>query len=148
MIAVASVLAIAAACSRQVPSESPLPPPEARPSIVASAVVPTPTAALATTFVPLPTSPKTLAEPGGELLIACDGPPFSASLLDRPADDELAAGIASVISLAALVAQSGLGDTMLTLLGRVGLPTFAVGWIVVGLQAIRLDRRVAVTGVV
>ncbi len=57
-------------------------------------------------------------------------------------------GIASVISLAALVAQSGPGDTMLTLLGRVGLPTFAVGWNVVGLQAIRLDRRVAVTGVV
>lgn len=57
-------------------------------------------------------------------------------------------GIASVISLVALFAQSGLGDTMLTLFGRVGLPTFTVGWIVVGLQAIHLDGRVAVTGVV
>lgn len=32
-----------------------------------------------------------VAKPGGELLIACDGPPFSTSVLDRPADAELEA---------------------------------------------------------
>lgn len=57
-------------------------------------------------------------------------------------------GIASVISLAALFAKSGLGDTILTRLAAVKLGAFAVGWIVVGLQAIRLDRRVAITGAV
>jgi len=34
----------------------------------------------------LPTAPTLSAEPGGELFIACDGPPFSTSLFDRPAD--------------------------------------------------------------
>lgn len=113
LIAVASLLAIAAACSRQVPSESPLLPPEARPSIIASAVVPTPTAAPTTTFVPLPTSPKTLAEPGGELLIACDGPPFSASLLNRPADDELAAHPAAAFFRSMNVDDAGMYEPVM-----------------------------------
>ena len=58
-------------------------------------------------------------------------------------------GIASLISLAAFVAQSGLadGDEIITLF-VVGIPAFAVGWIVVGLQAIGLDRRAAAPGAV
>ncbi len=60
-----------------------------------------------------------------------------------------ALGVASVISLAALFAQSGLadGDEIHTLFVVV-TAAFAVGWIVVGLQAIGLDRRAAAPGAV
>lgn len=80
---------VVAACSREVPSDVPLPPPEAPATLVVSPVPPAPTPTHTTTLVPLPTAPTLSAEPGGELLIACDGPPFSTSLFDRPADDEL-----------------------------------------------------------
>lgn len=60
-----------------------------------------------------------------------------------------ALGVASVISLAALFAQSALadGDGMIALF-VVGIGAFAVGWIVLGLQAIGLDRQVAAAGTV
>jgi hypothetical protein len=87
---VAVVLIGLAACSREVPSDVPPPSPEPPPTIVASPVPPAPTPSSSETFVPLPTAPTLSAEPGGELLIECDAPPFSTSLLDRPADGELA----------------------------------------------------------
>jgi hypothetical protein len=99
LLVAAFVLAVAAACSREVPSDSPVPPPspQAAPTIVASPAPPAPTPLPTTTFVPLPTAPTLSAEPGGELLIACDGPPFSASVFDRPADDELEAHPAAAL---------------------------------------------------
>ena len=58
-------------------------------------------------------------------------------------------GIASLISFAALFAQSALadGDEIITLF-VVGIGAFALGWIVVGVQAIGLDRRAAAAGTV
>lgn len=49
---------------------------------------PTPAPEPPASFVPLPTAPTPPSAPGGELLIACDGPPFSTSLFDQPADAE------------------------------------------------------------
>jgi len=83
------VAALALSCSREVPSDQPVTPSEAPPSIVATPVAPTPVPQPTTTFVPLPTAPTLSPAPGGELLIACDGPPFSVSMFDRPANGEL-----------------------------------------------------------
>lgn len=58
-------------------------------------------------------------------------------------------GIASLISFATFVAQSGSGDSNgVVALFVVGLGAFSVGWIVVGMQAIGLDRQVAAAGTV
>jgi len=58
-------------------------------------------------------------------------------------------GIASLISFATFVAQSGSGDSNgVVALFVVGLGAFSVGWIVVGVQAIGLDRQVAAAGTV
>jgi hypothetical protein len=91
------VAALALSCSREVPSDQPVPPPEAPPSISVTAVPPPPTPEPTTSIVPVPTEPSLTAEPGGELLIACYDPPFSASVLDRPADDELEAHPAAAL---------------------------------------------------
>ncbi len=58
-------------------------------------------------------------------------------------------GIASLISFVTFAAQSGRrdGDGMIALF-VVGLGAFAVGWIVVGVQAIGLDRRATAAGAV
>lgn len=49
-------------------------------------------------------------------------------------------GIASVVSILGFVGASGLGGWISELFA-VGLAAFAVGWIVLGVQAIGLDRR-------
>jgi hypothetical protein len=93
------IAALALSCSRAVPSDEPPPPPEAPPSVVVSTVPATPTPAPVSiaTVPPLPTLPPLSAEPGGELLIECFGPPFSASTFDRPTDDELEAHPAAAL---------------------------------------------------
>lgn len=84
---VAAAVFLMAACSREVPSDRPVSAAPA-PSIVVTPTSPTPTLDSAASFVPLPTAPTMSSESGGELLIACDGPPFSTSLFDQPADAE------------------------------------------------------------
>ena len=58
-------------------------------------------------------------------------------------------GIASLISFGTFAAESGLrDDDGMIALFVVGIGAFAVGWIVVGLQAIGMDRRVPAAGTV
>lgn len=88
-IGIVLAMLLVSACSREVPSDRPVPPPAPPPSRNASPVPRDLPSEPTTTFVPLPTAPSIPAEPGGELLVACNGPPFSTTLFDRPADDEL-----------------------------------------------------------
>jgi hypothetical protein len=62
-----------------------------------------------------------------------------------PRSGAMLLGIASAISLVAFVGSSSFGE-WLQVVFVAGFLAFPIGWIVLGLQAIRLDRPVMATG--